>query len=35
MPLYVNECDREQNVFETYAGYKELKKTYEKYDPTR
>jgi hypothetical protein len=35
LPLYVNECDKQQNVFQTYVGYEELKKTYIKYDPTR
>ncbi|KAF6743461.1 hypothetical protein DFP72DRAFT_827819 [Ephemerocybe angulata] len=35
IPLYVNECDREQNVFSTYGGYEFLKRTYRKYDPTR
>jgi hypothetical protein len=35
LPLYVNECDKKQNVFETYGGYEFLKKTYMKYDPTR
>lgn len=34
-PLYVNECDKQQNVFETYIGYEELKRTYRRYDPTR
>ncbi|KAF8879245.1 hypothetical protein BD779DRAFT_1158075 [Infundibulicybe gibba] len=35
IPLYVNECDRKQNVFETYGGYEFLKRTYQKYDPSR
>ncbi|KAF4609548.1 hypothetical protein D9613_012318 [Agrocybe pediades] len=35
LPLYINECDASQNVFETYGRFEELKKTYAKYDPTR
>ncbi|KAJ3546632.1 hypothetical protein NMY22_g1977 [Coprinellus aureogranulatus] len=34
LPLYMNECDAEQNVFETYGQYNFLKQVYEKYDPT-
>ncbi|THU91694.1 FAD-binding domain-containing protein [Dendrothele bispora CBS 962.96] len=35
IPLYVNECDSEQEVFATYGGFEFLKSTYAKYDPTR
>ncbi|KAJ7048993.1 hypothetical protein C8F01DRAFT_1186226 [Mycena amicta] len=35
VPLYVNECDVSQNVFETYGEYEFLKETYKKYDPER
>ncbi|KAF9261637.1 FAD-binding domain-containing protein [Marasmius fiardii PR-910] len=35
LPLYVNECDKEQEVFKTYNQYEFLKRTYLKYDPTR
>jgi hypothetical protein len=35
IPLYVNECDKKQNVFATYGQYELLKATYAKYDPTR
>lgn len=35
IPLYINECDKKQNVFETYVEYESLKATYDKYDPTR
>ncbi|THV04042.1 FAD-binding domain-containing protein [Dendrothele bispora CBS 962.96] len=34
-PLYMNECDVKQSVFETYGQYEFLKQTYMKYDPTR
>ena len=34
-PLYINECDANQNVFATYGRYEEMKQTYAKYDPTR
>ncbi|KAF8574997.1 FAD-binding domain-containing protein [Ramaria rubella] len=34
-PLFMNECDAKQNVFETYGDYEVLKQTYAKYDPTR
>ncbi|KAF9524908.1 hypothetical protein CPB83DRAFT_860445 [Crepidotus variabilis] len=34
-PLYINECDSSQSVFETYGRYSEMKTTYAKYDPTR
>jgi hypothetical protein len=30
----MNECDAEQNVFETYGQYEFLKRVYQKYDPT-
>ncbi|KAJ7590537.1 FAD-binding domain-containing protein [Mycena floridula] len=35
LPIYINECDAKQNVFETYGQYQFLKNTYAKYDPTR
>ncbi|PPQ79462.1 hypothetical protein CVT25_002624 [Psilocybe cyanescens] len=35
LPLYINECDAQQNVFSTYGRYNELRNTYAKYDPTR
>ncbi|KAJ3535277.1 hypothetical protein NMY22_g6556 [Coprinellus aureogranulatus] len=35
IPLYINECDKSQNVFSTYGGYDLLKRTYRKYDPSR
>ncbi|KAF5361187.1 hypothetical protein D9758_009049 [Tetrapyrgos nigripes] len=35
LPLYINECDKKQSVFETYGQYEFLKQTYAKYDPTR
>ncbi|TFK32382.1 FAD-binding domain-containing protein [Crucibulum laeve] len=35
IPLFLNECDKKQNVFQTYGAYSELKQTYNKYDPTR
>ncbi|KAF7316080.1 FAD-binding protein [Mycena indigotica] len=35
LPLYVNECDAGQKVFESYGGYELLKATYRKYDPER
>jgi len=35
LPLYVAESDKSQQVFETYGGYREMKRTYAKYDPTR
>ncbi|KAK0521261.1 hypothetical protein OC842_006841 [Tilletia horrida] len=35
LPLFANECDREQDVFRTYGGYDELRRTYAKYDPVR
>ncbi|KAJ2931944.1 hypothetical protein H1R20_g5134, partial [Candolleomyces eurysporus] len=34
LPLYMNECDSEQNVFATYGQYEFLKNVYKKYDPT-
>ncbi|KAK7043896.1 hypothetical protein VNI00_008062 [Paramarasmius palmivorus] len=33
LPLFLNECDANQNIFETYGQYDFLKKTYKKYDP--
>ncbi|KAF5343059.1 hypothetical protein D9758_011139 [Tetrapyrgos nigripes] len=35
IPLFINECDSNQEVFATYGGYDFLKATYAKYDPTR
>ncbi|KAK7435351.1 hypothetical protein VKT23_019702 [Stygiomarasmius scandens] len=35
IPLYVNECDSDQEVFATYGEFDFLKETYAKYDPTR
>jgi len=35
LPLDVNECSAEQNVFMTYGKYDEMRRTYSKYDPTR
>ncbi|KAJ7590615.1 FAD-binding domain-containing protein [Mycena floridula] len=35
LPLFLNECDKDQNVFETYGNYEFLKRTYKKYDPDR
>ncbi|KAL0565081.1 hypothetical protein V5O48_016952 [Marasmius crinis-equi] len=35
LPLYINECDKHQNVFETYGDYDHLRRTYSKYDPTQ
>ncbi|KAF9059421.1 hypothetical protein BDP27DRAFT_1431381 [Rhodocollybia butyracea] len=35
LPLYINECDEKQHVFETYGGFEFLKTVYAKYDPTR
>ncbi|KAJ6463919.1 hypothetical protein C8R45DRAFT_1024606 [Mycena sanguinolenta] len=35
LPLYVNECDSHQKVFESYGGYESLKQIYAKYDPER
>ncbi|KAF9069819.1 FAD-binding domain-containing protein [Rhodocollybia butyracea] len=34
-PFFMNECDKRQNVYETYGDYEFMKKTYMKYDPTR
>ncbi|KAG7095012.1 hypothetical protein E1B28_005807 [Marasmius oreades] len=34
LPLYINECDKEQEVFKTYGQYEFLKRIYAKYDPT-
>ncbi|KAJ7765673.1 FAD-binding domain-containing protein [Mycena metata] len=33
LPLYVNECDAGQKVFESYGDFELLKKIYAKYDP--
>ncbi|KAF8209337.1 FAD-binding domain-containing protein [Mycena galopus ATCC 62051] len=35
LPLYLNECEEQQKVFETYGEYDLLKQIYAKYDPTR
>ncbi|KAJ7756946.1 FAD-binding domain-containing protein [Mycena metata] len=38
LPLYLNECDRGQKVFQSYGegqGLRQLQETYAKYDPTR
>ncbi|KAE9397560.1 FAD-binding domain-containing protein [Gymnopus androsaceus JB14] len=35
LPLYINECDSKQRVYETYGGFEFLKTVYAKYDPTR
>ncbi|KAJ6591056.1 FAD-binding domain-containing protein [Mycena vulgaris] len=35
LPLYLNECDSEQKVFQSYGDYKLLQEIYAKYDPTR
>jgi len=35
LPLYLNECDSRQKVFESYGDYKLLKQIYAKYDPDR
>ncbi|KAJ7684279.1 FAD-binding domain-containing protein [Mycena polygramma] len=35
LPLYLNECDSKQKVFESYGEYELLKHIYAKYDPTR
>ncbi|KAF7297479.1 FAD-binding domain-containing protein [Mycena indigotica] len=35
LPLFMNECDQGQNVYETYGNFDALKATYKKYDPTR
>ncbi|KAJ7513097.1 FAD-binding domain-containing protein [Mycena galericulata] len=35
LPLYVNECDASQSVFETYPSFAALQETYAKYDPFR
>ncbi|KAJ6588206.1 FAD-binding domain-containing protein [Mycena capillaripes] len=35
LPLYLNECDSRQKVFESYGDYEMLKEIYAKYDPTR
>ncbi|KAF7335779.1 FAD-binding protein [Mycena venus] len=35
LPLYINECDASQNVFNTYPTFATLQKTYAKYDPSR
>ncbi|KAF7343432.1 FAD-binding protein [Mycena venus] len=35
LPLYLNECDSRQKVFESYGDYELLKQIYAKYDPSR
>ncbi|KAJ7075111.1 FAD-binding domain-containing protein [Mycena belliarum] len=35
LPLYLNECDSQQEVFQSYGEYELLKNTYSKYDPGR
>ncbi|KAJ7672612.1 FAD-binding domain-containing protein [Mycena polygramma] len=35
LPLYLNECDSHQRVFQSYGDYELLKQIYAKYDPTR
>ncbi|KIM77618.1 hypothetical protein PILCRDRAFT_615179 [Piloderma croceum F 1598] len=35
LPLYLNESDETQDALKTYNWYQQLKKVYEKYDPTR
>ncbi|KAL0565080.1 hypothetical protein V5O48_016951 [Marasmius crinis-equi] len=35
IPLFLNECDLRQNVYESYGDYEFLKRTYAKYDPSR
>ncbi|KAJ7467511.1 FAD-binding domain-containing protein [Mycena latifolia] len=35
LPLYINECDASQSVYETYPAFAALKETYAKYDPSR
>ncbi|KAF7359040.1 FAD-binding protein [Mycena sanguinolenta] len=35
LPLYLNECDAGQEVFESYGDFELLKQIYAKYDPTR
>ncbi|KAK7043921.1 hypothetical protein VNI00_008087 [Paramarasmius palmivorus] len=35
IPLFLNECDANQNIFATYGQYEFLKQTYTKYDPER
>ncbi|KAF7292945.1 FAD-binding protein [Mycena indigotica] len=35
LPLYLNECDPDQHVFESYGDYEMLKDIYAKYDPIR
>ncbi|KAF7297505.1 FAD-binding domain-containing protein [Mycena indigotica] len=35
LPLFINECDKGQNVYKTYGEFELLKSTYKKYDPTR
>uniref|UniRef100_A0A0W0GA70 FAD-binding PCMH-type domain-containing protein n=2 Tax=Moniliophthora roreri TaxID=221103 RepID=A0A0W0GA70_MONRR len=35
LPLFLNECDANQNIFASYGQYDFLKKTYKKYDPER
>ncbi|KAJ7852285.1 FAD-binding domain-containing protein [Mycena leptocephala] len=35
LPLYLNECDSRQKVFQSYGDYELLKEIYTKYDPRR
>ncbi|KAJ7130230.1 FAD-binding domain-containing protein [Mycena epipterygia] len=35
LPLYLNECDSRQKVFQSYGDYQSLKEIYAKYDPDR
>ncbi|KAJ7057017.1 hypothetical protein C8F01DRAFT_340750 [Mycena amicta] len=35
LPLYLNECDSQQEVFESYGDYELLRTIYAKYDPDR
>ncbi|KAJ7463627.1 FAD-binding domain-containing protein [Mycena latifolia] len=35
LPLYINECDASQSVYETYPAFAALQETYAKYDPSR
>ncbi|KAF7353925.1 FAD-binding protein [Mycena venus] len=35
LPLFLNECDLYQNVYQSYGDYNLLKEIYAKYDPTR
>ncbi|KAJ7628455.1 hypothetical protein FB45DRAFT_918330 [Roridomyces roridus] len=35
LPLYLNECDEEQEVFKSYGDYELMREIYVKYDPTK